>query len=134
MRHHEFWLNVVNTTAYGFTISVSGGDLQSFEWTGCDMEGCWDPFNTEQGTIPSTSLVVNGGDTEQFDGQDNVVGAFSVAVTPDPQIIVSATEAAQGEFGFDGPMTSIDLTIPGDAIPLLQYRTVLTYTISGPTP
>jgi hypothetical protein len=132
-RHHDFWLNVVNTTPLGFSITVSGGDFESFDWAGCDMNGCWDPIYTGV-TIPSTSLVVTGGDTEQFDGQDNVVGSFAVNVTPDPQTIVTATEAARGEFGFDAPMASLDLTIPGDATPLLQYRTVLTYTISGPVP
>jgi hypothetical protein len=132
-RHHDFWLNVVNTTPYGFTISVSGADFESFDWEWCDENGCSNPIYTGE-TIPSTSLVVNGGDTEQFDGQDNVVGASSVAVTQSPQEIVSATEAAHGEFGFDSPGASMDLTIPVDATPLMQYRTVLTYTISGPTP
>lgn len=132
--HHDFWLNVVNTTAYGFTITVSGGDLQSFDWEGCDENGCYGVVYTGEATIPSTSLVVNGGDLDWWDGQDNVVSPSSVAVTPDAQTIVSATEAAHGEFGFDNPMASVDLTIPGGATPLLQYHTVLTYTISGPTP
>lgn len=132
--HRDFWLNVVNTTAYGFDITVSGADLESFDWAGgCDMSGCHDPVYTGV-TIPSTSLVVNGGDLDWWDGQDNVVNPSSVAVTTDPQVIISATEAAHGEFGFDNPMASIDLTIPVDATPMLQYRTVLTYTISGPTP
>ena len=133
MRHHDFWINVVNTTAFGFSISVSGGDLESFEWAGCDMNGCYDPIYTGV-TIPSTSLVVTGGDLDWWDGQDNVVNPASVAVTTDPQTIISATEAAHGEFGFDNPMASMELTIPVDAVPMLQYRTVLTYTISGPTP
>jgi hypothetical protein len=78
--------------------------------------------------------VVTGGDLDWWDGQDNVVSPESVAVTQADQTIISATEAAHGEFGFDNPMTSMDLTIPGDATPLLQYHTVLVYTISGPTP
>jgi hypothetical protein len=132
--HYDFWLNVVNTTAFGFTITVSGGDLQSFEWDGCDENGCYGVNYTGEATIPSTSLVVTGGDLDWWDGQDNVVSPESVAVTQADQTIISATEAAHGEFGFDNPMTSMDLTIPGDATPLLQYHTVLVYTINGPTP
>lgn len=134
-RHYDFWMGVTNTTADGFNVTVSGNDLESFEWEGCDESGCWNPIPTGT-TIPSTSLVVNGGDLDWWDvdaGYDVVVPA-SVSVTPAAQTIVTAGAAAHGEFGFDNPMASLDLTIPMDATAMLQYRTVLTYTINGPTP
>jgi hypothetical protein len=137
LRHYDFGLNVLNTTSGGFAISVSGGDLQSFEWEGCDESGCWNPLPTDPlYTIPSTSLVVNGGDLDWWDeqaGYDVVVPA-SVPVTTTPDLIVSATQYAHGEFMFDNPWGSIDLTVPSDAQPMHQYRTVLTYTIAGTPP
>ena len=133
-RHYDFWLNIVNTTAGGWEVTVTGDDLTSFNWEGCNDEGCYNPIPTEPlYTIPKSNLVVSGGDVGFFDTeeQDAIV---SFAGSPGdiglPTTILQAAPAAHGEFGLDNPSASLDLSIPADAQAMNQYRTVLVYTIA----
>jgi hypothetical protein len=135
-RHYDFWLNVVNTTAGGWEVTVTGEDLTSFDWGNCDESGCYNPIPSDPlYTIPKSALVVTGGDLDWWGEEDpsgNTVRPFSG--TPgdiaEPLTIVQATSYAHGEFGLDNPQASLDLTIPADAQPMQMYRTVLVYTIA----
>jgi hypothetical protein len=133
-RNNDFGLNILNTTAGGWEVTVTGSDLTSFIWEGCDENGCYGAIDTEPlYTIPKASLVVNGGDLGWFDtdGQDAIV---STPGSPGdiglPTTILQAIPAAQGEFMLDSPMASLSLTIPADAQPMQMYHTTLVYTIA----
>jgi hypothetical protein len=138
--HYDFWMNIINTTTDGWQVTVTGDDLYSFFWEGCDEGGCYNPLPTDPlYTIPKSNLLVNGGDLDWWDMDDpsgDTIVPFSV--TPGdigtPSVVVQGTSFAFGEFGLDNPMASLDLTIPVDAEQMQQYRTELVYTIMPWTP
>lgn len=135
-RHYDFWLNVVNTTAGGWEVTVTGDDLTSYTWENCDENGCYNPIPTDPlYTIPKSALVVTGGDLNWWDQDDPSGDAVRPFAGPPgdialPLTIVQGTSYAHGEFGLDNPQTSLDLTIPADAQPMQMYRTMLIYTIA----
>jgi hypothetical protein len=135
-QHQDFWLSVVNTTAGGWEVTVTGEDLTSFNWENCNMGGCYNPIPTDPlYTIPKSALVVSGGDLDWWDQDDPSLDAIRTFAGPPgdvalPLTILQGTSYAHGEFGLDNPQASLDLTIPADAEPMQQYRTVLVYTIA----
>jgi hypothetical protein len=138
--HHDMWLNVINTTSNGWEVTVTGDDLTSFTWEGCDQNGCYNPIPTEPlYTIAKSNLVVSSGDLDWWDQDDpsgNAIRPFSGSPGDlgTPFTLVQGTSLAHGEFGLDNPMSSLDLTIPAGTQENQQYRTVLVYTIMAWAP
>jgi hypothetical protein len=135
-RHFDFWLNVTNTMNDGWQVTVTGGDLTSFTWEGCDQNGCYNPIPTEPDvfTIPKSNLIISGGDLDWWDVDDpssNTIRSYSGSPgdSESPLTLLQGTSYAHGEFGLDNPMSSLDLTIPAGTQQNQQYRTVLVYTI-----
>jgi len=139
-RQHDFGLNVLNTTSGGWEVTVTGDDLYSFEWEGCDENGCYNPIPTDpMYTIAKSNLVVTGGDLDWWDGEDptgDTIRPFvgSPGDVGTPTTILQATSYAHGDFGLDNAWSKLELTIPADAEVMHQYRTELVYTITGWTP
>jgi hypothetical protein len=133
-RSNEFGLNIVNTTAGGWEVTVTGDDLTSFEWEGCGEWGCSGAIPTDPlFTIPKSSLTVSGGDLGWWDSDEGDAIATFAGPPGDiglPTTILQGSPLAQGEFMLDNPMASLSLTIPVDAQPMQMYRTVLVYTIA----
>jgi hypothetical protein len=138
--HHDMWLNVINTTGSGWEVTVTGDDLTSFTWEGCDQNGCYNPTPTVPlYTIAKSNLVVNAGDLDWWDQDDpdgNAIRSFSGSPgdVGAPLTLVQGTSLAHGEFGLDNPMSSLELTIPPGTQENQQYRTVLVYTIMAWAP
>ena len=139
-RHHDMWLNIVNTTSGGWEVTVTGGDLTSFNWEWCDQNGCHTPIPPDPVyTIAKANLVVSGGDLDWWDPEDpsgNTIRPFAgpPGDVGSPFTVVQGTSYAHGEFGLDNPKSSLDLAIPGGTQENQQYRTVLVYTIMAWTP
>jgi hypothetical protein len=139
-RRNDFWINILNTSASGWEVTITAGDLYSFDWGGCGPEGCYDPIPTDpMYTISKSNLVIQPGDLDWWDGQDPTGDAIrpfqgSPGDVGSPTTILQGTSYANGEFGLDNPMSWIELTIPGGTQPNLQYRTDVTYTIMAWTP
>lgn len=140
-RHNDFWINILNTSASGWEVTITGGDLYSFDWEGCNPEqGCYNPIPTDPTyTIPKSNLVIQAGDLDWWDGQDPTGDTIrpyqgSPGDVGSPTTILQGTSYAYGEFGLDNPMSWIELTIPAGTQPNLQYRTDVTYTIMAWTP
>ena len=138
--HYDFWIKILNTTAGGWEVTVTGEDMYSFNWEYCDQNGCHTPVPTDPlYTIAKSNLVITVGDLNWWDAEDptgDTILPFSgspgdIAL---PTTILQATSYAHGEFGLDNPRASLELTIPADAEALQQYRTDLVYTIMAPTP
>jgi hypothetical protein len=118
--HAETDMTIVNTTAGGWVVTVSGGDLTS-------------PDGAH--SIDRANVVITGGDIDLW-GDPDAVESFSGSLAGEGTAltIVQGTAAAAGQFSLDGPKTTLDLTIPEGTEPLQQYRTVLVYTITASTP
>lgn len=138
--HQDYMINILNTTADGWQVTITGGDLYSFDWEGCDQNGCYNPIPTDPSyTIPKTSLVIQPGDIDWWDGEDPTADAVrpfqgSPGDETSPTTILQGTPYAYGEFGLNNPMSWIELTIPGGTQTNQQYRTDVTYTIMSWTP
>ena len=134
IRTQEFWINILNTTTGGWEVTVTGVDLYSFNWEGCNENGCWNPTATDPlYTIPKSNLVIAGGDHDHW-GSPAAIVSSSGPLGDSPTTILQATPDAYGEFGLDNPRASLQLTIPENAEPLQQYRTDLVYTIMAWSP
>ena len=144
--HRDFWLNILNTTGFGWQVSVTGTGLESGDWTDCGWGGCWGWVPDGKLTIPDENLLLAGGDSNKWDSVDPVVDAiltYSVHPGTIGQPILQGTAAAWGEIGLDEPKPYLELTIPYDD-PLtldvdesgmgMQFHTVLTYTMMQWTP
>lgn len=115
--HVDIDIGIVNTTAGGWEITVSGDDL------------------TSSGTshvIDKANLVITGGDTDRW-GAPGAVESFSGSpgAVGSPLKIVQGTAEAWGEFSLDSPKARLELTIPAGTDSLREYQTVLTYTITA---
>lgn len=136
----DFWINILNTSATGWAVTITGGDLYSFDWEGCDQNGCYNPTPTDpQYTIPKSNLVIQPGDLDWWDADDPTGDAIRpLQGSPGdgtlPTTILQGTSYAFGEFGLDNPMSWIELRVPGNTQPNQQYRTDVTYTIMPWTP
>lgn len=135
-----FWMQVTNTTGGAWQVTVDGADLGSYDWTDCDEWGCHTRILSDLlFTIPKSNIVVTGGDAcwtgEGCDpATDGVVTAYSPALSDTGAVLImEGTSEAWGSFGFGPPPydPSVQLTIPGDAVPAM-YWTTLTYTITAP--
>jgi hypothetical protein len=118
--HVDIEMTILNTTAGGWEVTVSGGDLTS---AGSAY------------SIDKANLVVTGGDTDRW-GDPSAVQAFtgSPGDAEHPLTVVLGTATAYGELSLDSPKTRLELAIPGETEPLLEYRTVLVYTITAAAP
>jgi hypothetical protein len=134
--HYDFWLNITNTTSGGWQVDVTGGDLYPFVWEGCNENGCYNPIVVAGDPISKSNLVVQGGDLDRWDGQDDVVVPFAGNPGDEgtPFVVVQATPPAHGEFGLDNPMSYLELTIPEGTAEGQPYHTTLTYTITAWNP
>lgn len=129
-----FWMEILNSTAGGWQVTVDGADLQSYWWENCNEWGCdgrnlTDPLYT----IDKSNVVVTGADTSFGDGDpasDPVITRYTEPLGVAPVLIMEGTVDAWGQFGFQSEPT-VQLTIPSDAQPN-QYWTTLTYTIMAP--
>lgn len=118
--HLDVQMSILNTTAEGWQVTVSGDDLTTSD---------------SAHSIDKANLVVTGGDTDQL-GDPSAVESFSGSLggAGGPLKIVQGTAAAYGELSLDSPKARLDLTIPEGTESLQQYRTVLVYTITAATP
>jgi hypothetical protein len=140
----QFHINVLNTTVDGWEVTVTpdmataNGDLWRFDWTCDDMGNCWDPVPTDPpATIAKSSVVVEGGDLDWWDGEDptgDTVRPMGGPLVDGALTVVQATSYAYGGFfNLDNPWSTITINVPGDTEPG-QYRQVLTYTITSWNP
>jgi hypothetical protein len=118
--HADTDITIINTTAGGWVVTVSGGDLTTSD---------------AAHSIDRGNVVITGGDTDPW-GDPAAVQSFSGSLggAGSPLKILEGTAVAYGEFTLGSPKASLDLTIPEGAEPLQQYRTVLVYTITASTP
>lgn len=135
---YKFWIKILNTTASGWEVTVTGDDLYAFNWESCDQNGCHNPIPAVPPlTIDKSNLVITGGDLDWWDAEhgDTIVpSSGSPGAIGSPTTILQATSFAFGEFGLDNPMATAVLNIPSDAEQGQQYRTDLVYTIMPWTP
>jgi hypothetical protein len=126
-----FRMNVTNTSnpAAGWVVTVTGGVFESGYWD-CDEFGCtWVPDSSPE-TIPASALSITGGDLNWWEDPSVIVpgsGTFGGA----PITIDTATALAWGGFDIKEPSPELTLAVPAATVPGLQYRTVLTYTITA---
>lgn len=118
--HVDVEMGIVNTTAGGWVVTVSGDDMTSAG---------------SASSIDRDNLAITGGDTDLW-GDPSAVQSYSGSIgeAGSPLTIVAGTAAAYGEISLDSPKGRLDLTIPDGTEPLQQYRTVLVYTITAATP
>jgi hypothetical protein len=134
----DYWfnMNVTNTTANGWTVTVRGDDFLRYYWENCDEFGCSDRLQADDPPVyfDSEYLYVHGGSWGNWANElVDVIDAFGVNVSQTPQTIMTASPAAFGYLHFDpGPYAR--LTVPETVPAYGDYYTTLTYTIQEVLP
>jgi hypothetical protein len=129
----EFWMGITNTTSGGWAVTVSGTDLQAFDWD-CDEEENCTRVDREGVTLDASAFFVRGGDQDNW-GMPGAIVASEGNLTGAgvPFDLMTGTSDAYGSFGLDDqrPAVQLDIpTVPGNDY-YGQYYGTLTYTITG---
>jgi hypothetical protein len=132
-----FNMEVQNTTAGGWNVTVAGADFQSYFWLDCDEYGCYNRTLTDPVyTIDNANLTVTGGDVCwgcEDAATDPTITMHSVALDDSPTLLMEGTAEAWGQIGFGPPYEpTLQLTIPEGTMVGQSYWTTLTYTIMAP--
>lgn len=134
----RFHMEVLNTTAGGWEVTVAGPDLQSYYWLDCDEFGqCSNRAPTDPPyTIDNANLTVTGGDACygcEDPGTDPMITAHSVPLNDAPTLLMEGTAEAWGLMGFGDPYDArLQLTVPEGTAAGYSYWTTITYTIMAP--
>ena len=125
-----FGMNITNTTANGWQVSVVGTDLHSYYWESCDETGCYNRLPTDPSfTIPASSIYLTGGGVSWM--EEGVVTYYEGPLGgTEPLLLMVATADAYGSFGMDNPNPTVKVNVPGDAA-VADYWATLTYTVES---
>ncbi len=125
-----FGMNITNTTANGWQVSVVGTDLHSYNWENCDETGCYNRLPTDPSyTIPASSIYVKGGGVSWMEA--GVITSYEgVLGGTEPLLLMVATADAFGSFGIDNPNPTVQVNVPSDAA-VADYWATLTYTVES---
>lgn len=132
-----FGMEVLNTTAGGWLVTVAGADLQSYDWLDCDEYGCYTRIPTDPlYIIDNANVTVTGGDVCwgcEDAGTDPTITMHSVPLADGPTLLMEGTADAWGLIGFGPPYEpTVQLTIPEGTTVGFSYWTTVTYTIMAP--
>jgi hypothetical protein len=124
----EFWINITNTTATGFAVSVESTDLTSFYRENCDENGC-DRFDTNPlYTMGAENIYMRGGFDEWEDPNQLTFYEGSLTGANTPFLLVEGTSAVYGSIGIGNPQPSIQVDVPLAQV-IADYWATLTYTV-----
>lgn len=128
---YEFYMGIVNTTAGGWTVSVTGTDLQAYDME-CDEygENCY--RNPTGPTIDASAIFVRGGDQDNWGDPGAIVPDESNLVdSSTPFDLMVGTSVATGSFGLDEQRPAVRVDVPGSVVDYANYYTTLTYSITA---
>lgn len=138
---YEFGMAITNTTTTGWAVTVSGTDLQGYNWN-CDGDDCTRDLTGY--TIPASAIYVSPGDQNNW-GDDNAItpggdvsgttGEVNLASAATPYELMVGTSVASGSFGIDEQRPAVRVEVPGTVGDVSgdeysNYYTTLTYTIN----
>jgi hypothetical protein len=129
----EYWfhINITNTTATGFEVSVESTDLTSFYYDNCDDYGC-DRFDTDPlYTMGADNIYMRGG-FEEWDDPNQLTFYEGYLTAADTAfLLLEGTDAVYGSLGINNPQPSIQVDVPSGQV-VADYWATLTYTVMAP--
>jgi hypothetical protein len=137
---HHFGMNIHNSTASGWEVTVSGPDLGRYGWT------CLDPTDWEDGqecheddwvleeteAVSVEALKVTSGDVNVKDSPISPSTPTEVTVTNGGTLLMSGTAYRHHDLDVNEPHPAVRVDLDGltGGDPHHLYRTTLTYTIT----
>ena len=126
-----FHLNITNTTATGWKVTVESTDLTSFYHDNCDEWGC-DRFDTSPlYTMGADNIYMRGGFQEWGDPNQLTFYEGYLTAADTAFLLLEGTSDVYGSLGIHEPQPSIQVNVPSGQV-IADYWATLTYTVMVP--